>query len=328
VGDLDAPTTVFLLAPAVLLVLLRTRFARRGARFGAALFILLLLLHPALTPWMRPQYLAPAAAGFFLCIALALRAMTRWRFGRALVAGILASQLAAAAAVTIHYATRDRPPGIRRQEIVQQLEAQPGRQLVLVRYTECAAAHLRMGFYNDADIDGQRVIFARSLDPASDAQLTRPLSGPPGLAAHRRWRPDRGAGRGSPVNRYPQVTVSSPDQPQPIAPDRKLRAWVAIIVCVVLAVVSYAMSAFAVLTKSPTADEPYHFAAAYTHVFEHDFRVDPEDPPLWSWLAMLPIGRDRETQAALHAAMNSPDAMALWAQITRDPTCSGRGWTR
>ena len=122
------------------------------------------------------------------------------------------------------------------------------------------------------------------------------------------------------MNRYPQVTVSSPDQPQPIAPDRKPRAWVAIIVCGVLAVVSYAISAFAVLTKSPTADEPYHFAAAYTHVFEHDFRVDPEDPPLWSWLAMLPIGRDRETQAALHAAMSSPDAMTLWAQITRDPT--------
>src|SRR5689334_21609596 len=73
----------------------------------------------------------------------------------------------------------------------------------------------------------------------------------------------------------------------------KSRAGVAIVACVALAIVSYLLAAFAVLTKSPTADEPYHFAAAYTHVFLHDFRIDPEDPPLlWSWLAMAPIGRD------------------------------------
>src|SRR5690348_5677880 len=95
----------------------------------------------------------------------------------------------------------------------------------------------------------------------------------------------------------------------------KSRAWAAIVACGVLAVVSYALAAFAVLTKSPTTDEPYDFAAAYTHVFLHDYRVDPEDPPLWSWLAMLPIERGE-----LRAAMAAPEAMALWTQAPPDPT--------
>ena len=41
---------------------------------------------------------------------------------------------------------------------------------MLVRYTELPQLIFEW-VYNDADIDDQRVIFARSLDPASDAQL-------------------------------------------------------------------------------------------------------------------------------------------------------------
>src|SRR5262249_28258738 len=69
-----------------------------------------------------------------------------------------------------------------------------------------------------------------------------------------------------------------------------------------------------VLSKSPTIDEPYHFAAAYSHIFQGDFRADPEDPPLWSWLLMLPIARQD-----LAAAVKSSEAMALWDRSLRDP---------
>jgi hypothetical protein len=167
------PTTLVLLAPAAMLVLLRPGRGGRGcgARFGAATFVLLLVLHPALTPWMRPQYLAPAAAGFVLWMTAALRTTARaGRVGAALAAGIVAAQLAAGVAMSAHFATRDRPPGIRRDEIVRELESQPGKQLVLVRYTDSPQLIFEW-VYNDADLDAQRVVFARSLDPQSDSEL-------------------------------------------------------------------------------------------------------------------------------------------------------------
>jgi 4-amino-4-deoxy-L-arabinose transferase-like glycosyltransferase len=109
--------------------------------------------------------------------------------------------------------------------------------------------------------------------------------------------------------------VATPPQsaPQPAA-RASSRRWLAVVTCGALAVVSYVLAAFAVLSKSPTCDEPYHFAAAYTHVFGHDYRIDPEDPPLWSWLAMLPIA-----QRDLDAATQSPEALALWDKSLENP---------
>lgn len=82
------------------------------------------------------------------------------------------------------------------------------------------------------------------------------------------------------------------------------------VLCIALVVLDYFLSVSAILTKSATGDEPYHFAAAYTHVFAHDYRIDPEDPPLWSWLAMLPISRDVLQTAPLESA---------WQDVIRDP---------
>jgi hypothetical protein len=62
--------------------------------------------------------------------------------------------------------------------------------------------------------------------------------------------------------------------------------------CAVLAIVSYVLSYTAIRTKSPTIDEPLHFMGAYARVFHGDFRLDPEDPPLWCWLAMAPLRSD------------------------------------
>ena len=66
----------------------------------------------------------------------------------------------------------------------------------------------------------------------------------------------------------------------------------ALILCLLLAALFGALSYRAVLSKSPTYDEPCHFGSAYTHVFLHDDRTDPENPMLWKMWAMLPIGRD------------------------------------
>src|SRR4051794_15764826 len=67
--------------------------------------------------------------------------------------------------------------------------------------------------------------------------------------------------------------------------------WIALIICALLTVLFYGLSISAIATKSATVDEPMHFAAAWAHVYLHDFHVNPEDPPLWNRLAMLPIAR-------------------------------------
>ena len=35
-------------------------------------------------------------------------------------------------------------------------------------------------------------------------------------------------------------------------------------------------------------DEPLHAASAYVSTFDSEYRIDPEDPPLWKYWAMLP----------------------------------------
>lgn len=48
----------------------------------------------------------------------------------------------------------------------------------------------------------------------------------------------------------------------------------------------------AVRSKSPTYDEPLHAVGAWLHLHHADFRVNPEDPPLWHYWAALPNGPD------------------------------------
>ena len=65
----------------------------------------------------------------------------------------------------------------------------------------------------------------------------------------------------------------------------------AMLVCCALLVVFAALSWFAVREKSPTGDEPLHATGAFVKRFHADFRVDPEDPPLFGYWAMLPHTR-------------------------------------
>jgi hypothetical protein len=66
------------------------------------------------------------------------------------------------------------------------------------------------------------------------------------------------------------------------------RRWTPPVVCAVLLMAFAAISGSAVLTKSATADEPLHAMGAYMRLFHGDFRLNPEDPPLFGYWAMLP----------------------------------------
>lgn len=63
--------------------------------------------------------------------------------------------------------------------------------------------------------------------------------------------------------------------------------WVALIcggVLLTFAIVAYCSFQH----TAATIDEPLHAVGAYQHVFFHDYRINPEDPPLWNYLSMLP----------------------------------------
>jgi hypothetical protein len=77
--------------------------------------------------------------------------------------------------------------------------------------------------------------------------------------------------------------------------------WIAAGICAALLVLFTGLAWFAISTKSPTFDEVYHAPAAWIHLWQHDYRIDFENPPLWKYWAALPNGRD-----ALKADFNSP----------------------
>src|SRR5688572_18819515 len=58
-------------------------------------------------------------------------------------------------------------------------------------------------------------------------------------------------------------------------------------------VAAFAFASYsAAVTKSATLDEPLHVASAFAAAHHHDFRLDPENPPLWKYGAMIAVRGD------------------------------------
>jgi hypothetical protein len=66
------------------------------------------------------------------------------------------------------------------------------------------------------------------------------------------------------------------------------------------------LSYFAALRESPTADEPLHATAGYMIRWLGDYRLDVEDPALFTWLSTLP-----QTSSDLHISPNDPRLVPL-----------------
>jgi hypothetical protein len=169
--------------------------------------------------FLIPHYLAPFTAVFYAIGLQCMRHLRVWRpagrpVGIALVRAsvTLCVVLAALRLCTgpLHIVVGEWPAsnwsgmwygpehyGIERAAVEDRLLHEPGRQLVLVRYT---ATHnpLDEWVYNSADIDNSKVIWAREMDAANNVELIRYY--------HDRnvWlvEPDVGQGK---VNRYPGV---------------------------------------------------------------------------------------------------------------------------
>jgi hypothetical protein len=140
--------------------------------------------------WLNPHYLAPFVAGLYALLLQAMRHLRVWRpagapSGLALVrllaltcilmtgvrlyAGPLKIDLGAWPSMEWY-----GPPtrGDRRARVLAELESYPGQQLAIVRYARDHDSFDEW-VYNAARIDSSRVVWARDMDPASNAELLR-----------------------------------------------------------------------------------------------------------------------------------------------------------
>lgn len=102
----------------------------------------------------------------------------------------------------------------------------------------------------------------------------------------------------------PLASVAMPAPPLPQPDGRSVRVAAA---CAGLILFMVVLAWLAVQGKSPTMDEPLHAVGAFLHVFHRDYRVNPEDPPLWNYLAMLPHNRGSLELDFLDPAWRTPD---------------------
>jgi len=155
--------------------------------------------------WFWPHYLAPLTATVFLLVVQALRHLRRWKFAGSPV-GIGLSRvivLFSVAMIPFHAVEAIRNPDSlslfvtrmpERAAIAAQLEAMPGQQLVIVRYSDDHSPHEEW-VYNAADIDHAKIVWAREI-PDVDTQplldyfrgrtvwVVEPDASPPRLAPY------------------------------------------------------------------------------------------------------------------------------------------------
>src|SRR6185369_9425 len=92
-----------------------------------------------------------------------------------------------------------------------------------------------------------------------------------------------------------------------------------LIVCPLLLAAFALLAWSSVTTKSPTADETLHAVSAWTQTYARDFRITPEDPPLWKYAAVLP-----QDSKSLRLDTTDPDWQALLTNIDRQAWFTSR----
>ncbi len=144
--------------------------------------LLLFLFYMALLPvvGMIGHYAAPVAGLFFYLIVESLRLIRVWRWwgmrvGQWAVRALLLGWCLWLIPKTIdmnRFGPKDdcHNQARERAAILNDLKNQPGRHLVIVRYNPKHSYHAEW-VYNEADIDGAKVIWARDMDAEHNRQL-------------------------------------------------------------------------------------------------------------------------------------------------------------
>jgi hypothetical protein len=181
---------IVLLVP---LIMIRRVFLDRRVRF-LVICTLVLAAGMVIENFLIAHYLAPFTAAFYAIGLQAMRHLRVWRpgdqpVGKALVRFIVVSCVILAAlrpfAGPLKLALTEWPAsnwtdrwygpdhfGTERARVQADLERQPGRQLVLVRYSDKHNPQDEW-VYNGADIDDAKVVWAREMAGADNLELTR-----------------------------------------------------------------------------------------------------------------------------------------------------------
>lgn len=136
-----------------------------------------LLVGIAQISWVyTAHYVAPGLCLFVLLLIQSSRYLHRWRrhspfSGRTLLRVILLSHVAIC--IVTWPSFLEIPDWAQERDRIQQrLNAQPGRNLILVKYDEGDAHDPHAEWvYNEADIDEAKIIWARTMGAARDARL-------------------------------------------------------------------------------------------------------------------------------------------------------------
>ena len=148
---------------------LRNRWARRGLLIY---FVLILGLLTETFKW--PHYLAPIMGLNYYFVLNAFR-LTRWRNKRTGDFMLRLTLLLAVVAllVSLHGTIKKASSSLwtnQRVQLLQQLKQKDGKHLIVVSYGRRHSFHDEW-VYNEADIDGARVVFARAINSRQDCQL-------------------------------------------------------------------------------------------------------------------------------------------------------------
>jgi len=168
------------LTPILLIACFGFRFARKSVAASStmpAICLASLFVAMLLSLWSAPRYLAPATASIFALVSIGISGvsrMNRGRFdGRVILIGALTVFAAGVTFLAGAYVIDTRRStdwwGDKRT-IREQLLQTEGDDLVFVRYSQKHIPH-REWVYNGADIDRQPIVWAREINPESDAQL-------------------------------------------------------------------------------------------------------------------------------------------------------------
>jgi hypothetical protein len=150
---------------------LRDGWTRRA--FGVLLWLLLGL---ASLTWFFPHYAAPAGGIVILLVVESLRKLSevrflRWPIRRLVTPIVVVVLLLQVGELLSRYHPAD-DWSVTRQALQNQLEHEPGKQLVLVRYSDAHNPNVEW-IYNGADLPDEPVIWARSLGTLPDHELTK-----------------------------------------------------------------------------------------------------------------------------------------------------------
>lgn len=136
-----------------------------------------------LYPFFFAHYFAMYAGVFLLFVLDGLRRIAQWPGGASLATGLVAWSMLIGLRPLGPWMPHGPPAHTGRAAFVDELRKIGGKHLVFVRYEPDHSPH-REWVYNAASIDAAPIVWARQIDPASDAQLARYFAGRSVWIAH------------------------------------------------------------------------------------------------------------------------------------------------